>query len=769
MRGSLHLPVLIFFMVLHSGHCQECRNAKASNCNECIQAGPLCAWCKDPNFIKRSEPDHMRCDTVYQLENKGCKSNDTVYPKSWQEVKQNLTLSSTKDQVVQLTPQRIKLNLRPGQPENITVTFRHAQGFPIDLYYLMDLSFSMHDDLDNLKGLGQKILEALKDITDAAQIGFGTFVDKTVLPFVNTNPEILKNPCPGKNIPCQEPFGYKHVLSLTSNSSLFKAKVSSQKISGNLDAPEGGLDALMQATVCEHIIGWRNVTRLLLFATDDGFHIAGDGKLGSILTPNDGKCHMQNNYYTNSNVMDYPSVGHLALKLSEHNIQPIFAVTANMLKTYQSLSEIIPKSVVGELSLDSSNIVSLIKSAYNNLSSKVILEHKNLPDGIKVTYRSKCGTEFSKLAARGECDNVKINDTISFTVTVEATKCISPQAFTIHPLGFSEALTVEVETMCNCDCGDHNLNICNNGTFSCGICSCKEGFTGKNCTCNLGEKTTEELKASCRKDNSSSVCSGLGECECGVCNCFSSNIPGQRIYGKFCECDNTKCEMYNEKLCNGHGECDCGNCRCEAGYEGKACECKASYDGCMTARGTKCSGRGYCECNTCKCIANYETHLCESCPSCPSPCRTYAHCIECYYLNSTGNCENQCENITRITMADHLNGAVRCKEKDSQDCFMHFEMVMKDGIEQYDVILQKDRECPKRLSELQIALMTAGSVLLLGLFLLLFGKCLTELNDRAKYRRFEKEMKENSKWIGPENQLFLKATTTVANPMYDGD
>lgn len=48
-------------------------------------------------------------------------------------------------------------------------------------------------------------------------------------------------------------------------------------------------------------IGWRNVTRLLVFATDDGFHFAGDGKLGAILTPNDGRCHLEDNMYKRSN------------------------------------------------------------------------------------------------------------------------------------------------------------------------------------------------------------------------------------------------------------------------------------------------------------------------------------------------------------------------------------------------------------------------------------------------------------------------------------
>lgn len=54
-------------------------------------------------------------------------------------------------------------------------------------------------------------------------------------------------------------------------------------VSGNLDAPEGGFDAIMQAVVCGNRIGWRaQARRLLVFSTDAGFHYAGDGKVVKI-------------------------------------------------------------------------------------------------------------------------------------------------------------------------------------------------------------------------------------------------------------------------------------------------------------------------------------------------------------------------------------------------------------------------------------------------------------------------------------------------------
>lgn len=40
-----------------------------------------------------------------------------------------------------------------------------------------------------------------------------------------------------------------------------------------------------------------------MLATDDGFHMAGDGKLAGILEPNDQQCHMSNSLYYKSNVM----------------------------------------------------------------------------------------------------------------------------------------------------------------------------------------------------------------------------------------------------------------------------------------------------------------------------------------------------------------------------------------------------------------------------------------------------------------------------------
>lgn len=48
-------------------------------------------------------------------------------------------------------------------------------------------------------------------------------------------------------------------------------------------------------TPLQEQIGWRNVSRLLVFTSDDTFHTAGDGKLGGIFMPSDGHCHLDSN------------------------------------------------------------------------------------------------------------------------------------------------------------------------------------------------------------------------------------------------------------------------------------------------------------------------------------------------------------------------------------------------------------------------------------------------------------------------------------------
>lgn len=67
--------------------------------------------------------------------------------------------------------------------------YRQAQDYPVDLYYLMDLSESMRDDKDKLSALGDQLATAMMRLTSNFRLGFGSFVDKVVMPYVDIAPQ----------------------------------------------------------------------------------------------------------------------------------------------------------------------------------------------------------------------------------------------------------------------------------------------------------------------------------------------------------------------------------------------------------------------------------------------------------------------------------------------------------------------------------------------------------------------------------------------------
>ena len=45
----------------------------------------------------------------------------------------------------------------PGEPIRVPLTIRQSEDFPVDLYIVMDVTYTMKNDLDNLKVLGAVI------------------------------------------------------------------------------------------------------------------------------------------------------------------------------------------------------------------------------------------------------------------------------------------------------------------------------------------------------------------------------------------------------------------------------------------------------------------------------------------------------------------------------------------------------------------------------------------------------------------------------------
>ena len=85
--------------------------------------------------------------------------------------------------IVQLKPQKYRLSMRNNSSWRIPIHFRQADDYPMDLYYLMDLSCTMKKFKTNLADVGKTLADKMKQTTKDFKIGFGSFVDKPVMPF----------------------------------------------------------------------------------------------------------------------------------------------------------------------------------------------------------------------------------------------------------------------------------------------------------------------------------------------------------------------------------------------------------------------------------------------------------------------------------------------------------------------------------------------------------------------------------------------------------
>lgn len=710
------------------------------------------------------------------------------------QIQRNVPLSSEgsdsyQSDVIQLMPQKIALDLRPDDQATFRIQVRQVDDYPVDLYYLMDLSLSMKDDLDNIRVLGTTLSREMAKLTSNFRLGFGTFVDKPTSPFSYTGPKYQENPCVGYKLfpQCVPSFGFRHLLSLTEKSDKFNAEVQKQMVSRNRDAPEGGFDAILQAVVCKEKIGWRKeASHLLVFTTDDVPHIALDGKLGGLVQPNDGQCHLDElNEYGYSTQMDYPSLALLGEKLTENNINLIFAVTQSHYILYKNLTSLIPGTTVEILDKDSKNIIQLIVNAYSSIRSKVELTVREKPDDLALSLTAICQDGVPRPGVR-KCGGLKIGDTVSFDVSVEARSCpvgTLRDSFTIKPVGFKDSLSVTVGYVCNCECTramQANSSRCSgNGTHECGVCKCDPGYLGARCECQDRE-ASDVFQMSCRETKEKPICSGRGECSCSQCICQESEFG--RIYGTFCECDDFTCARHKGILCSGHGECLCGECKCHEGWVGDNCNCSTEMDTCLSDDGQICSGRGNCACGRCSCTEpGAFGDTCERCPTCPDACGTKRECIECRLFKSGRLADNQtCQRLCKdeILTVDDLNtvdqDAVLCLYKTENDCVMRFTYSEHDSGKSVLTAL-KEPECARGTDPVTVLLAVVGSILAVGIALLAIWKLIVTVHDRREFARFQNErsraryeMATNPLYRHPITVHSVELLPTMHNKAYNG-
>ncbi|CAF99789.1 unnamed protein product, partial [Tetraodon nigroviridis] len=742
----------------------SCSVGSAATCDECLQLSSHCAWCTQENFTDWFSVG-QRCDTLEVLLEKGCARSYLEFPVSEARVLENSPLGkrTESDNSTQISPQKIALKLRPGSQVTFQVKVQHTEHYPVDLYYLMDLSASMVDDLQRIKDLGSTLSKEMANLTNKFRMGFGSFVEKPTLPFIKITEEELANPCSSvsPHITCLPAFGYKHVLSLTSDANQFNQIIAKQRVSANIDLPECGFDAIMQAAVCGDKIGWRNDSmRLLVFVSDADSHFGMDSKMAGIVVPNDGRCHLDaNNEYSMSTMLEYPTLGQLIDKVVENNILLIFAVTEQQIHNYKNYANFIPGATVGVLANDSINILELIVTAYKELRSEIELEVLGDTEELQMSFTATCPNGIV-LPDLKRCSNVKPGEMVVFNVSVALPGCLSGlRHFSLKPVGLQDTLEVELESLCSCDCPsppEANSSQCveGKGAFHCGVCVCQPGFEDS------------AFSTDCLASNESEVCSGQGRCFCGQCVCHASNFG--HIYGRHCECDDYSCGRFRGELCGGHGVCDCGECRCEDGWDGSYCNCSTGTEACTAEDGALCSGRGRCECGRCVCsVPGASGDRCEKCPTCGDACTSARICVECHLEEEDAElCQEKCSipKISINTTADYdKSTSLQCTVMTENECQISFNVVASET--QTTAYNLRIYGCPKPPKIFMIVLGLSLSVVCIGLVLLVVWKVLVSFHDRKEVARFEAE-RSKAKWQTGTNPLFRSSTSTFKNVTY---
>lgn len=145
---------------------------------------------QDLNFTFQNDNSNIHCKLESEIKKSTwCSRNKLTSPQRIVTVEKEDKLNSGRDGVaVQITPQVIKVRTRRGEETVITFQYAKAANYPIDLYYVMDLSASMRRHKKRLSELGGQLADVMKNITSNFRLGFGSFVDKTGMPFTNTAP-----------------------------------------------------------------------------------------------------------------------------------------------------------------------------------------------------------------------------------------------------------------------------------------------------------------------------------------------------------------------------------------------------------------------------------------------------------------------------------------------------------------------------------------------------------------------------------------------------
>ncbi|NXU60552.1 ITB6 protein, partial [Horornis vulcanius] len=665
-------------------------------------------------------------DSLENLLSKGCQLNLIEFPISEVEIHRNdpLTASSQRNSsdVTQISPQKLTLRLRPGKSQFIGAGLCNLEQDCSTLVVVSECHKGTTDPntLPNMRSRHSK--GAWQGLHVRNWLNYTALggISQPLCRF-SSIARLSHFSCRSVPYECLPTFGYKNVLPLTNDAEKFNEIVRGQRISANIDTPEGGFDAIMQAAVCKVIETSRyNIIPYIISSSIICWYFK-----------------------------EYPTIGQLIDKLVQNNVLLIFAVTNEQIHIYENYAKLIPGATVGRLQKDSGNILQLIIAAYQELRSEVELEILGETDGLNLSFTAICnnGTFFPH---QRKCSHVKVGDTVSFNVTVSLSSCEQTRRLIkIKPVGLSDMLEMEIHPLCSCNCqaqAEKQSPKCSQGkgSLECGVCVCSPGYVGPRCEC----QESSLGASSCRGPGEHSSCSGRGDCYCGQCLCHPS--PYGKVYGPRCECNDFSCVRHRGLQCAGNGDCDCGECKCHSGWTGEYCNCTTDTSACIAEDGTLCSGRGECICGTCACThPGASGQMCEKCPLCGDPCSSRRSCVECHLASddkSLGDCSEKCKLVdATVSMAKDYSDdkSISCSLQGENECITTFLLAVDEqGRTVIHSIERKD--CAQHPNIPMIVVGVTLAILLIGIVLLCIWKLL----------------------VSETNPLYRGSTTTFKNVTY---
>jgi pimeloyl-ACP methyl ester carboxylesterase len=233
---------------------------------------------------------------------------------------------------------------------------------PLDVFLLQDLSRSFTEDLPIVQSLIPNLVSELKNRQPDTTFGVGSFIDKPIDPFG-----------------LRGDYVYRLNQRQTTDITALQSTVNNLSVNDSdeeSDGPEAQLEGLLQTALrSQSEIGFRDSTRrVVVVATDAGFHQAGDGSEAGITKPNNLDTILDGNPPGTGE--DYPSVPQVRQALINANLVPVFAVTNDKIATYRDLVDDSDGDGFGfgsvvELKSDSSNLVDAIATGLDVVGREI--------------------------------------------------------------------------------------------------------------------------------------------------------------------------------------------------------------------------------------------------------------------------------------------------------------------------------------------------------------------------------------------------------------